>query len=886
MNGTDSTICRINGGGNPESEEVVKYTIINNLSNCVSNNTSTNINRGSSYEAIITMDSGYELNNIEITMGGTNVTTSVYTYRDSKAIINISKVTGDIIVIAQATASSEGDYPGEVFYTVTKNLTNCSSSNTSNSVTEGASYTTSITAYSGCTLGSITVSMNGNDITSTVVNGNSINIPNVTGDLVITATAKPKIALSRISDMTIYKGQTFNILYSSNISAVKHEISWDGGDTFWDKTSEILVENTVNYKYSHNAETEYDSFNMAIRVTDANGNTDVKYFTITFVNNELEPGETTYTITRNLTNCSSSNTSTSVSKGSSYTTNIMANNNSTMDSISVLMKGVDVANGYATPIYGKATYTISKNLTNCGSSNTSSSVTEGSGYISKITANNGYTLSSIKVTMGGNDVTSSVVDGNNINIANVTGNIVITAKAESSGFIFTKYKRLDDGVLVDYTDESEATYYATVGMNPVEPASNYAIDVNLCSYICVCYYDEYKNYITYTESNTDDWSVKQLSTTIVTPPNAKYIRVCATNSGAQVVGTLTKTINSGFVFTKYKRLNDGVLIDYTDESEATYHATVAMNPVEPSSNYTININSCNYICVCYYDEYKNYITYTEANTDDWSIKQLSTTIVTPSNARYIRVCATNNGAQVIGTLTKTINSGFTFAKYKKLDNGVLVDYTDESDVTYYATVNLNPVIPGSNYIISINLCTYICVCYYDENHNYLTYTEANTDDWSAKQLSTTITIPSNARYIRVCATNHGTQVVGTLVKTDEIGGFTFTKYKKLDDGVLTDYTDTSEATYHATVNLNEVTPNANYIIKINSCNYICVCYYDENHNYISYTEAHTDDWSVKQLSTTIRIPSNIKYIRVCATNSGSQIVGVLTEMINGGGTTI
>ena len=774
MNGTDSTICRINGGGNPESEEVVKYTIINNLSNCVSNNTSTNINRGSSYKAIITMDSGYELNNIEITMGGTNVTTSVYTYRDSKAIINISKVTGDIIVIAQATASSEGDYPGEAFYTVTKNLTNCSSSNTSSSVTEGASYTTSITAYSGCTLGSITVSMNGNDITSTVVNGNSINIPNVTGDLVITATAKPKIALSRISDMTIYKGQTFNILYSSNISAVKHEISWDGGDTFWDKTSEILVENTVNYKYSHNAETEYDSFNMAIRVTDANGNTDVKYFTITFVNNELEPGETTYTITRNLTNCSSSNTSTSVSKGSSYTTNIMANDNSTMDSISVLMKGVDVANGYATPIYGKATYTISKNLTNCGSSNTSTSVTEGSGYISKITANNGYTLSSIKVTMGGNDVTSSVVDGNNINIANVTGNIVITAKAESSGFIFTKYKRLDDGVLVDYTDESEATYYATVGMNPVEPASNYAIDVNLCSYICVCYYDEYKNYITYTESNTDDWSVKQLSTTILTPSNAKYIRVCATNSGTQVVGTLTKTINSGFVFTKYKRLNDGVLVDYTDESE----------------------------------------------------------------------------------------------------------------VTYYATVNLNPVMPGSNYIISINTCTYICVCYYDENHNYLTYTEANTDDWSARQFSTTITIPSNARYIRVCATNYGTQVTGTLIKIDEIGGFTFTKYKRLNDGVLIDYTDESEATYHATVNLNEVTPNANYIIKINSCNYIYVCYYDEKHNYISYTEAHTDNWSIKQLLTTITIPSNAKYIRVCATNNGAQVEGVLTQIINGGGVSI
>ena len=587
-------------------------------------------------------------------------------------------------------------------------------------------------------------------------------------------TSTVKIALYSISNMTVNKGKTFNILYSSNISATKHEISWDGGSTFYDKTSEIVTENTVNYKYSHNAETAYDSFNMAIRVTDSNGNTDTKYFTITFENNVTEPEETTYTITKNLSNCSSDNNINSVTKGSSYTTVITANDSTTMSSISVLMNGVDVTNEYATPIYGKPTYTIIKNLSNCSSSNTSTSITEGSSYTTSITANDGYVLSSIIVVMGGYDITSSVVNRNNINIPNVIGNIAITVKAESSGFTFTKYKRLDDGVLVDYTDESEATYYATVAMNPVQPASNYTIDVN----------------------------------------------------------------------------------------------------------------SCNYICVCYYDEYKNYITYTEAHTDDWSIKQLSTSIVTPSNARYIRVCATNSGAQVVGTLTKTINSGFTFTKYKKLDNGVLVDYTDTSEATYYATVNLNPVIPGSNYIISINTCTYICVCYYDESKNYLTYTEAHTDDWSAKQLLTTITIPSNAKYIRVCATNSGTQVIGTLTKTDETGDFTFTKYKKLDDGLVVDYTDTSEATYYATVNLNKVTPNANYIIKINSCNYICVCYYNESHNYISYTEAHTDDWSIKQLSTTITIPYGMKYIRVCATNSGTQVTGVLTEIINGGGTTI
>ena len=259
----------------------------------------------------------------------------------------------------------------------------------------------------------------------------------------------------------------------------------------------------------------------------------------------VEPGETTYTITKNLSNCSSDNNINSVTEGSSYTTVITANDSTTMNSISVLMNGVDVTNEYATPIYGELTYTITKNLSNCSSSNTSTSITEGSSYTTSITANDGYVLSSIIVVMGGYDITSSVVNRNNINISNVTGNIVITVKAESSGFTFTKYKRLNDGVLVDYTDESEATYHATVAMNPVEPASNYTIDVNSCNYICVCYYDEYKNYISYSEAHTDDWSVKQLSTTIRIPSNIKYIRVCATNSGAQVIGVLTEIINGG-----------------------------------------------------------------------------------------------------------------------------------------------------------------------------------------------------------------------------------------------------------------------------------------------------------------------------------------------------
>lgn len=74
-------------------------------------------------------------------------------------------------------------------------------------------------------------------------------------------------------------------------------------------------------------------------------------------------------------------------------------------------------------------YSITSNLTNCTNSNSVKSVVEGSSYSATISAKSGYKLSSVKVTMGGADISSSAVSGGTINIANVTGNIVITATA-------------------------------------------------------------------------------------------------------------------------------------------------------------------------------------------------------------------------------------------------------------------------------------------------------------------------------------------------------------------------------------------------------------------------------------------------------------------------
>lgn len=76
-----------------------------------------------------------------------------------------------------------------VTYTVTQNLTNVTSTFTGQTVNAGDAFNATLTADSG-TLGTVTVTMGGTDISSTVVTGGEIAIPNVTGNIVITAAAE------------------------------------------------------------------------------------------------------------------------------------------------------------------------------------------------------------------------------------------------------------------------------------------------------------------------------------------------------------------------------------------------------------------------------------------------------------------------------------------------------------------------------------------------------------------------------------------------------------------------------------------------------------------------------------------------------------------------
>ena len=131
-----------------------------------------------------------------------------------------------------------------------------------------------------------------------------------------------------------------------------------------------------------------------------------------------------------------------------------------------------------------------------------------------------------------------------------------------------------------------------------------------------------------------------------------------------------------------------------------------------------------------------------------------------------------------------------------------------------------------------------------------------------------------------------TSNVFTVTLVDN-SGLTFTQYKKLDNGVVTDTTDTK---YYSTVDKIAVTPSGKYTLDLNPVSYVCVCFYNSSDTYLGndsggFIENNTPDWSVGSLSTTINVPASASYIRICGTSDNTQVTGTLTKSSSGGTTT-
>lgn len=79
-------------------EVTATYTIGNNLINATNSNASINIIEGGSYTATIAPVDGYTLKSVTVTMGGVDITSTVY----ANGIVSIASVTGNIVITASA----------------------------------------------------------------------------------------------------------------------------------------------------------------------------------------------------------------------------------------------------------------------------------------------------------------------------------------------------------------------------------------------------------------------------------------------------------------------------------------------------------------------------------------------------------------------------------------------------------------------------------------------------------------------------------------------------------------------------------------------------------------------------------------------------------------
>ena len=150
--------------GTPETvtPSIATYTVTKTEANTVITGESS-ATQYQGYEAEITPSDGYVINDITVTMGGVDITSQVLSAEKTNRYLSI-----------------------------TKTLSNCSMDNSKNRVIEEQGYGATITAVDGYTFdgGTVTITMGGVDVSTYYSNG-KIAIPNVTGDIVITATAVP-----------------------------------------------------------------------------------------------------------------------------------------------------------------------------------------------------------------------------------------------------------------------------------------------------------------------------------------------------------------------------------------------------------------------------------------------------------------------------------------------------------------------------------------------------------------------------------------------------------------------------------------------------------------------------------------------------------------------
>ena len=132
----------------------------------------------------------WSVDNSNVTVNSNGVVTAM---NAGSSVVTVTTNDGNKTDTCNITvnAAQEPETP-QVTYTITNNLSNATNSNKNTTINENSAYIGTITANSGYEISNVTVVMDGNDITSSVYINNRINIPSVTGNIVITVSTTVK----------------------------------------------------------------------------------------------------------------------------------------------------------------------------------------------------------------------------------------------------------------------------------------------------------------------------------------------------------------------------------------------------------------------------------------------------------------------------------------------------------------------------------------------------------------------------------------------------------------------------------------------------------------------------------------------------------------------
>lgn len=177
------------------------YSVTNNLTNVTNSNSASSVLEGESYSATLSVSADYNFTDVQITMGGSNITSSAYNGESHE--IYIASVTGNITITASATKI--------VYYSVMWQLSNVSVSggDQPSTVLGGSTfhYTIRTNSDANYEINSIQVMMGNNDITSTAVTSGgegeksvTITIDSVSGNIKIIVSAV--VAIKTLNDCT------------------------------------------------------------------------------------------------------------------------------------------------------------------------------------------------------------------------------------------------------------------------------------------------------------------------------------------------------------------------------------------------------------------------------------------------------------------------------------------------------------------------------------------------------------------------------------------------------------------------------------------------------------------------------------------------------------